>query len=311
MASTVKKYAYQAFGLHITSDIALPELLPIVQQREEPDVDIRIEDLTSIWDESLFRNSHYAGGEGQVFFNLTGIANVRIRNGSEIVVSPVAGSDENQIRLYVLGSCMGALLMQRKVLPLHGSAVVINGKAYAFIGESGAGKSTLAATCVRQGYSLVSDDVIAVTLSEAGDPVVTPSYPQQKLWQESLQGLGMGTAPYAPLYGGVNKYAIPVKSGFSSEPVPLGGIYELIPAGSGTTICRLQGLEPLPALRIHTYRGILIPVMNLEKWHFHMTARIASRSEMYQVRRTTAEFAPEQLLEQILGTIFAKEDQRL
>ena len=38
---------------------------------------------------------------------------------------------------------MGALLMQRKILPLHGSAIAIDGKAYAFVGDSGAGKSTL------------------------------------------------------------------------------------------------------------------------------------------------------------------------
>ena len=37
--------------------------------------------------------------------------------------------DEDIIRLYILGTCMGAILMQRKILPLHGSAIAINGKA--------------------------------------------------------------------------------------------------------------------------------------------------------------------------------------
>ena len=38
---------------------------------------------------------------------------------------------EDKIRLLFLGTCMGALLIQRKILPLHGSAIEIDGKAYA------------------------------------------------------------------------------------------------------------------------------------------------------------------------------------
>ena len=60
----------------------------------------------------------------------------------------------------------GALLMQRKILPLHGSAVAIDGKAYAIVGDSGAGKSTLASAFLNKGYQLLSDDVIAVSLSQ-------------------------------------------------------------------------------------------------------------------------------------------------
>ena len=75
-----------------------------------------------------------------------------IKDGNKIIVSPIKGSEEDKIRLYILGTCMGVLLMQRKVLTLHGSAIAIDGKAYAFIGESGAGKSTLASAFIREGY---------------------------------------------------------------------------------------------------------------------------------------------------------------
>ena len=61
---------------------------------------------------------------------------------------------------------MGAILMQRKILPLHGSAIAIDGKAYAIVGDSGAGKSTLASAFLNKGYQLLSDDVIAVSLSK-------------------------------------------------------------------------------------------------------------------------------------------------
>lgn len=97
-------------------------------------------------------------------FQVADTAIFAIQNGDTIQVSPMAGADEAKIRLFLLGTCMGALLMQRKILPLHGSAIAIDGKAYAFVGHSGAGKSTLASAFINKGFQLLSDDVIAVTL---------------------------------------------------------------------------------------------------------------------------------------------------
>jgi serine kinase of HPr protein (carbohydrate metabolism regulator) len=104
---------------------------------------------------------------------------------------------------------MGALLLQRRVLPLHGSAVAVNGKAIAFVGESGAGKSTLASAFLGRDYPLLSDDVIPVRFSIDGDPHVAPAYPQQKLWQESLNGLGMDSAHFKPSFKGKRNSPFP------------------------------------------------------------------------------------------------------
>ena len=101
--------------------------------------------------------------ENLVMFQIPDIATFLIQDGKTISFLPLKGYDEDIIRIYLLGTCMGSLLMQRKVYPLHGSAVVIDGKAYAFVGESGAGKSTLALTFLNHGYQLLSDDVIAVS----------------------------------------------------------------------------------------------------------------------------------------------------
>ena len=60
----------------------------------------------------------------------------------------------------------GCNINAKKNFPLHGSAIAIDGKAYAIVGDSGAGKSTLASAFLNQGYQLLSDDVIAVSLSK-------------------------------------------------------------------------------------------------------------------------------------------------
>ena len=46
----------------------------------------------------------------------------------------------------------GCNIDAKKNFPLHGSAIAIDGKAYAIVGDSGAGKSTLASAFLKKGY---------------------------------------------------------------------------------------------------------------------------------------------------------------
>lgn len=93
-----------------------------------------------------------------------------MEHGKRIVVCPQPGADEKKVRLFILGTCMAVIMMQRGILPLHGSAVVIDGWAYAFVGHSGAGKSTLSAALASRGYPLLTDDVVALTWDAGEEP---------------------------------------------------------------------------------------------------------------------------------------------
>ncbi|MFC0213217.1 aldolase [Paenibacillus chartarius] len=298
--STINKTVYAGFGLLLSSEIALPELLVSDAPDLQADVNITYGDLTGIQD-------HVEGFvkviDGDVYFHVPRVALYCVRGGKQIIVTPMPKSDIAQVRLYVLGSCMGALLLQRKVLPLHGSAVVINGKAYAFVGESGAGKSTLAAAFVSQGYSLISDDIIPVSWSSEGTPMVTPSYPQQKLWHSSLEGLGMEAERFVPLYEEGAKFAVPVPSSFQFSSVPLAGIFELIRGDGELERKHLVGLERFPVLQNHTYRNFLIPLLGANQWHFTVTAQILSKINLYQLRRPSEGFTAHQLVSNTLEVV--------
>ena len=181
MLKSANKVIYKAFGLRIGSEIEMPELAHINEQDESVDIVIIKDDLTSLWDREG-KQGKFVVKDHLVIFQVLNTATFSIQEGEKIIVSPIEGSEENKIRLYLLGTCMSIVLMQRKILPLHGSAIAIDGKAYAFVGDSGAGKSTLASAFLAKGYQLLSDDVIAVSLSNENIPFVKPSYPQQKLW---------------------------------------------------------------------------------------------------------------------------------
>src|SRR5699024_11191655 len=212
------------------------------------------------------------------------------------------------IRLYLLGTCMGAVLLQRRVLPLHGSAVVVDGCAYAIVGDSGAGKSTLASAFLQRGYQCMSDDVIPVTLSYKGSPIVTPAYPQQKLWKNSLHQFGVDTANLFPIIDREEKFAVPISTQFAKTQVPLAGVFELMKTEDGMIkVNSMQNLERLFKLFYHTYRPFFVEQLHLLEWHFNMCTKVISSVRMYQLYRPSSGFTANELVDVMLSTIKVKE----
>lgn len=296
--NTTDTYCYTGFGLTVKSQgIALPELRPQSLGNAQDDcIEVVQSDLSRAWSEVADGDRKVAVRNNEVFIHIPGVAIYCVKRGREIVVSPVGQADFDKIRLYILGTCIGILLMQRKVLPLHGSAVEMHGKAYAIVGDSGAGKSTLATTLLSRGFRLISDDVIAVRHEEGSLPFAAPAYPQQKLWEESLVRLDMDVKEKRPLFEREKKFAVPVASNFCPESLPLSGIFELCKSENNEVeIQKLQGAARLPVLYRHTYRNFILSRLGLLDWHFHTSLRLLSAVEVYRIQRPTAEFTARQL----------------
>ncbi|WP_430786409.1 aldolase [Virgibacillus flavescens] len=294
---------YSAFGLNILSHFRLNELsvAPINLQKE---IVINLADLTTLWSKLAIPNKHFVVKENFVLFHIPDVAIFLVQNGNEIFVSPFKDSREDQVRLYILGTCMGALLMQRRTLPLHGSAVAIDGKTYAIVGDSGAGKSTLASAFLNRGYTLLSDDVIPVTLNEINMPIVIPAYPQQKLWVESLDQFGINSENLRPIMDRETKYAVPVTDKFAAEPMQLAGIFELTKTDADEIgIQPIQNLDRLRTLFNHTYRNFLLSRLGLLEWHFGFSAMIVNKLEFHQLQRPTSRFTANELVDIILSKI--------
>ncbi|WP_077623682.1 ATP-binding cassette domain-containing protein [Sediminibacillus massiliensis] len=302
------KALYKAFGLHFLSEIEMPELFKVSPVEERVDVTIVIEDLLDLWAAYSEPNRYFYVEPNLCIFLVPEVAIFKVNNGKCISISPIKGSHEDQIRLYLLGTCMGALLIQRKILPLHGSALAINGKAYAIIGESGAGKSTLAAAFLKNGYQLLSDDIVPIRLDNKGIPYIIPAYPQQKLWRESLDSFGVDTSKFRSIIKRDTKYIVPVTNQFAQEALPLEGIIELIKTDH--LEIKMQPIPSLLKLRIlfaHTYRNFFINPAGLLQWHFDITTKIAHNCVLSRLERPITRFTAEELTEVILTTIKKEE----
>ncbi|WP_096435084.1 aldolase [Alteribacter populi] len=304
MTDTVKITVYSAFGLNVSSEYHLPELPQSKLENHLADIIIKQSDLTAIWTELAKPNQYFVIKETLVLFQIPEMAIFSIQNGNEILVSPLQEANEDQIRLYLLGTCMGAILMQRKILPLHGSAIAIGRKAYAIVGESGAGKSTLASAFLKKGFSLISDDVIPVTLSKDGLPLVTPAYPQQKLWQESLESFGMDSKGFTPIVDRETKFAVPIPSQFEIKTLPLAGVFELVKTENHEIeLTPVYKLERFHTLYRHTYRNFIVSKSGLMEWHFNTSVNIANKIELFRLERPVTRFTAHDLSSLILSTI--------
>ncbi|WP_194778175.1 ATP-binding protein [Pararhodonellum marinum] len=110
------------------------------------------------------------------------------KDGNKVSVFPYPEASKESLYLYLHGSVYGAILHQRKIMPLHGSSFVWQNQGILLCGESGAGKSSLTTAFCQDGSKFVSDDVSPI-LFEENSPQVWALSSRIKLWKDSLKQL--------------------------------------------------------------------------------------------------------------------------
>ncbi|MCB0164738.1 MAG: hypothetical protein KDI79_10960 [Anaerolineae bacterium] len=274
---------YSAYGLVIYSDLPFPEL-PATTPNKIPDVIIQKGKINWEPHRSGPTDSCCRITAKHVYFFWGHIGKVLIANGQTIVVDPCPGVPEAVIRLPILGVAFAALLHQRGQLALHASAVVVNGKAIAFLGDTGWGKSTLAAALHARGHQLLCDDVVALDFTER-EITVLPAFPQLKLWPDALETMGVVPDHLPRLSTQVEKRRRPISDGFSYHPVPLGAIY-ILGMGPVLQIQRLSQSEAMVALIRNSHAALS---RQLAYWgkavHFRQCTDLAKQVPIYSLKR--------------------------
>jgi hypothetical protein len=164
-------------------------------------------------------------GRGDLRLTVEGIGQFRIHDGLRIAWHRQGeGVSDQDLRTFLLGSAVGALLIQRGMLVLHGNALEKGGRAIVCLGHSGAGKSTLAYALMEQGWRLLADDLVAITA--AGQ--VLPGIPRIKLWEDAAKAFGLQPEALPPIREGMHKYLLMGDAvQRASEPVPLVALYRI------------------------------------------------------------------------------------
>lgn len=217
---------YTAYGVALDSEVDLPELRtrPYVEG-SEPDLSIRLCAVPPLPNEDGHAFIH-SEMDGELRFFSRAEGRFLYRAGREILLDPVPEMAPSALRLYILGAGLNIALFQRGLWVFHASVVCIEGKAVAFLGHPHAGKTTMAATLHRRGHTLLSDDVLAIRMTEDG-PLALPGFPRFKLWPDSAEALGVEAETLPRIKEDMDKRSCAVARRFREEPAPLVRMYIL------------------------------------------------------------------------------------
>ena len=201
--------AFFAYNLSIYSDIDLK--LPITEA--DPDIYITKAaftlpqtEITKIYRfgmQALFTSTSEA-----CYLTWPGLVDFRITKNN-IAYKTAGLTPVGLLRIMVLSEALGTVLFLRGFFLLHASAVLVQKHAKVFLGTPGAGKSSTIAAFAKHGFTILSDDLVAIQITENNIPLVIPAFPEIKVWKDTADQLGLYSATLSPAWEGKNKFVLP------------------------------------------------------------------------------------------------------
>lgn len=271
-------FSYFAYGLGVHSTIPLPEFIPA---EVECDVLFYQGHPDQIPMEARGKFSYLDVNEQQVIISGEGVGTFIITRGKEVCIIPEREVEHSRIRLNLVGVVMAFVLYQRGLLVLHAACNSMKGGAVGFIGESGFGKSSMAVALYLRGFSLLTDDVLAI--ETAGDfPIGYAGFPQVKLDPESAVSLNIARDRLHELHSSQQKLGLRLATGFESSSLPLRCLY-ILGQGDSVVITPLSPSQSLIELVRNSY-----PTRALQcggAAHLQKCAAIANRIPIYLLSR--------------------------
>ena len=299
-------YTYTAYQLNIHAEFPIPEFPAgndVGQIGREappqggnppyatPDVIIRHGEVPPALENVTGKGVLYQATANQFLLKMDAVGRYLVQNGNEIIVEPAADSLASDVRVFLLGSCIGALLHQRGLLVVHAGAVYTDKGAVLFTGHSGCGKSTLLGELMRRGYKMMVDDVCAVTLDSAGLPLVLPGYPRTRLWLDAATKLEQDVNTMERTRPTMEKYERQIPEQFWDQPAPLRRIYLLTSINKDEL--KLEAMPRINTFNIvlhNTYRQQFLDGLEMRAPHFGLAVAVAKQTGVTRVTRPNHPF---------------------
>lgn len=292
--------ASKIYDLHVDSDLDLPELRT-AGSGSDADIVIRQGRVAEPVDPDRGALTTYIDGEpGRLWLNMPNSVRLEITGGHRITYERYPGAADDEVRLFLLGSGVGAIMMQRGHVLIHGNAVVIPGRegAVVCIGDSGAGKSTTAVAMMRRGWQVLSDDVCPLT----GDDAILPGTGHARLWQDAAQRLGIDTGDLRRTRGEDAKFIVPLGRAHCATSQPVRAFYWLVPDEvDRVSVQRVQGFEAFRVLRNNAYRPEYLRVLGVEAHYLRRLAALGARIPVFRISRPTEGFDVDGLVDAIVA----------
>jgi len=297
---------YIAHGLKIFSELTCPELMP-ASDDAPADASFVLGATPESLDAPTGGGATYQARANEFLLSVPGVARFWVQDGMRITIEPDAGAGEDVMRLFLMGSALGALLVQRGQVILHGSAIETERGAVVFVGRSGIGKSTTAAAYQQCGHRVLTDDVCTIAWDAAAQRAcVHPGLAHLKLWADSRDKLALQETAARRVRPELEKYALPLLESYDPRPVLLHAVYILQTAPRNDAqaqaewkIEELGRLEKARALEHNLYRLRFVDDLGRREQIFQELTRATRRVRVCRVTRPEKGFRLEELVERI------------
>lgn len=251
---------YRITGLVVHSDLVLPHLSELADNTAQtPDVRIMLGAVKSNvanWNAYFTQPST---DRDNLFCRPLDDLFLHIQSGTQIIVDRPETMPDGEIALFLTGLGWGLLCHQRRLTPLHCSAVIKDGSAIAFTGESGAGKSTLLTGLMRRRYAPCTDDLMVAV---PGDPPrIHEMRIGAKLWDDAVSFFALTPGDELRLREERRKFHVPHPDPRRDSTRPLGALYILSESepGSDPAITPIEGNGSWIELFRSVYRVDMLP----------------------------------------------------
>jgi hypothetical protein len=251
---------YHAYGLQLASDWFLP--FPEERVPKSPCISILrgTKPLIAADDEPQW-GKHIATKDGSDYIRWPELFEFLISpDGGRIVGRQLSDVATEAFQTYLLGQVLSFALVKQGIEPLHATGVVIDGKAIAFLGDCGYGKSSLAAAFLKEGYQLLTDDVL-VLKAEGTQLFAYPGSPRIKLFPEAADMLLKDRGRGIPMNPFTQKFILQLKSSqYADSRKPLKALYVLRSAHAShavkrSIVRRITGRRAILAILANTFNA--------------------------------------------------------
>lgn len=271
---------YRAFGLNIKCELSIASnygLRPI--DLSHYDISIKTSKVPEELNNPIYKTNYISYSSDHVLIKIPQIANYLVTGGKEILIDTAIGARDGDVATFTFGSALGALLFQRNMLALHGSAIRTKMGAIMFTGKKGAGKSTTAAALCNRGYEFMSDDVCAIEFNN-GSPLLYPGLSRAKLAEDSYSRV-MGHSCDKPMISPImKKYA--ASFDINEDPSPIYAICILDISQHGLDFNRILGSARLTEINNQIYRPILHSLITPAEIRFKQLTTLCSKVAVFK-----------------------------
>ena len=295
---------YYVYGLNIKSEIEIEEFVKLDNIADEDVVTISYSTMSDDIKEKIKEGVRINLSNNKIWFHINDIATYCVTNGNKIEVELCDNADMQLMKIYVMCSCLGFIMIQKKMVAIHGGVIEMDNKAVIFTGDRGAGKSTLTTALRERGYKFISDDVAGIKINKV--PYVMPGFPYQKLCESAMDKFGYDKERYTSFMSDKEvKYVVPALDEFVYEGRELVAIVKLtVGEVDEVTIEELRGSEKLNNIIENIYRGEYIKHLGkMDPIYFKQCVDIAKNIRFFKITRPANKFTVDEQIELIEGEI--------